>query len=66
MSRLQQEQGSCVGPGSQDEGYLQRSVLGLALKIALGVVLGVALGMALGRALGMALEVAFEEVPSVV
>ena len=55
MSRLQQEQGSCVGPGSQDEGYLQRSVLGLALKIALGVVLG----MALGRALGMALEVAF-------
>ena len=51
-----------MGLGSQDEGYLQPSVLGLAREVALGVVLGVALGMALG----MALEVAFEGVPSVV
>ena len=53
-----------MGQGSQDEGYLQPSALGLEVALgvpALGVALGVpALGVALRIALGTSLEVAFE------
>ena len=53
MSQLQQEQESCVVQGSQDEGYLQPSVLGFALGVALVLALEVALKVVFEQALGV-------------